>query len=79
MFNHGNHGITVQMLTPSRDVLRQAFAAGFDSIDTGDTFYLGFDAYLSAEGYTKRDDIPCTCSDQGGHGHLPECRWVKAE
>jgi hypothetical protein len=66
------------MLTPSKEVLRQAFAAGFESIDEGDTFYLGFNAYLSAEGYDKRDDIPCTCPDHGAHGHLPECRWVKA-
>ena len=68
-----------QMLTPSGDQLRQAFAEGFEAIDDGYTFYLGFDAYLSAEGYTKRDDISCTCSDRGAHGHLPECRWVKTE
>ena len=67
------------MLKPSKEVLRQAFAAGFESIDEGDTFYLGFNAYLFAAGYTKRDDIPCTCSDRGAHGHLPECRWVKAD
>ena len=65
--------------TPPADLLRQAFAAGFQSIDEGHTFYLGFDAFLTANGYAKRDDIPCTCSDQGAHGHLPECRWVKAE
>jgi hypothetical protein len=68
-----------QLLTPSADQLRQAFAAGFDSIDDGDTFYLGFNGYLSAEGYTKREDIPCTCPDLGAHGHLPECRWVKTK
>ena len=68
----------LQMLTPSRELLRRAFAAGFESIDDGDTFYLGFNAFLSAEGYVNRDDIPCTCSDGGAHGHLPECRWVKA-
>ena len=65
------------MTTPSQDVLRQAFAAGFESIDAGDTFYVGFDAYLILTGYIKRNDIPCTCSDNGSHGHLPECRWVK--
>ena len=59
--------------------MRRAFAAGFESIDDGDTFYMGFNACLSAEGYVKRDDIPCTCSDGGAHGHLPECRWVQAE
>ena len=68
-----------QLLAPSTELLRRAFAAGFESIDDGDTFYLGFDNLLSAEGYVKRDDIPCTCSDRGAHGHLPECRWVKAE
>ena len=67
------------MTAPTKNVLRQAFVAGFESIDEGNTFYRGFDAYLSAEGYTRRDDIPCTCSDRGVHGHLPECRWVKAE
>ncbi len=65
------------MISPSQDVLRQAFAAGFESIDAGDTFYVGFDAYLILTGYIKRNDIPCTCSDNGAHGHLPECRWVK--
>ena len=67
------------MLTPSTDLLRRAFAAGFESIDDGDTFYLGFNGYLSAAGYARRDDIPCTCPDQGAHGHQPECRWVRAE
>ena len=65
------------MTTPSKEVLRHAFAAGFESIDAGDTFYVGFDAYLILTGYIKRNDIPCTCSDNGAHGHLPECRWVK--
>ncbi|CAI8033833.1 hypothetical protein GBAR_LOCUS19084 [Geodia barretti] len=67
------------MLTPSKEVLQQAFAAGFDSIDDGDTFYQGFNACLSAQGYAKREDISCTCPDHGTHGHLPECRWVKVE
>ena len=43
----------------------------------GHTFYLGFDAFLTANGYTKREDIPSKCSDQSTHGHLPECRGVK--
>ena len=59
------------MTSPSQEVLRQAFAAGFESIDAGDTFYVGFDAYLILTGYIKRNDIPCTCSDNGAHGHLP--------
>ena len=67
------------ILTPSKETLRQAFTAGFESIDDGESFYRGFNACLSAQGYTKRDDIPCTCPDHGTHGHQPECRWVKAE
>ncbi len=63
---------------PSREQLREAFQAGFDSIDDGDGFYFGFHSVLESQGFGKRDDIPCTCSDNGSHGHQPECRWVKA-
>jgi hypothetical protein len=63
---------------PSRDQLRGAFQAGFDSIDDGDGFYVGFRGFLEDHGYGLREDIPCTCSDSGAHGHQPECRWVKA-
>ena len=62
---------------PSLDDLRLAFRAGFQSIDDGDTFYVGFHAFLESSGFRKREDIPCTCPDDGGHGHMPECRWVK--
>jgi hypothetical protein len=62
---------------PTREELRQAFEAGFQSIDAGDTFYTGFQAFLEANGYRKREEVPCTCRDSGAHGHLPECRWVK--
>ena len=65
-------------MTPTQELLRAAFAAGFQSIDDGYTFYTGFDSYLESNGYAKRDDIVCTCSDSGFHGHMPECRWVKA-
>ncbi len=65
-------------LSPTQDVLRAAFAAGFQSIDEGYTFYTGFDSHMESSGYTKRDDIPCTCPDDGHHGHMPECRWVRA-
>jgi len=65
-------------LTPTQELLRAAFAAGFQSIDDGYTFYTGFDSCLENNGYAKRDDIDCTCSDHGFHGHMPECRWVKA-
>ena len=63
---------------PDHNQLREAFQAGFDSIDDGDGFYLGFHSYLESHGFRKREEIPCTCSDNGAHGHQPECRWVKS-
>ena len=63
-------------MVPTQKNLKEAFQAGFQSIDDGDGFYTGFDAYLETSGYVKREDIPCTCPDGGAHGHLPECRWV---
>lgn len=63
---------------PSREELRHAFQAGFQSIDAGDTFYSGFYTFLTSIGYRKRDEFTCTCGDDGAHGHLPECRWMKA-
>ena len=62
---------------PNYEELRDAFQAGFDSIDDGDGFYHGFHAFLADRGFGKREDIPCTCSDNGAHGHQPECQWVK--
>ena len=64
-------------MQPTREELRQAFEAGFQSIDEGDNFYTGFHAFLESRGYRKREDARCTCSDGGAHGHLPECRWVR--
>jgi hypothetical protein len=66
------------IVQPTREELRQAFQAGFQAIDAGDTFYAGFEAYLEALGYRKQAEAPCTCRDGGAHGHLPECRWLKA-
>jgi len=63
---------------PTREELRQAFQAGFQTIDEGETFDAGFEAFLASLGYHKQDNTPCTCRDGGAHGHLPECRWVKA-
>ena len=63
---------------PTREELRQAFQAGFQSIDEGESFYTGFYVSLTSMGYRAHEDIPCTCPDGGRHGHLPECRWVKA-
>ena len=65
------------VIEPSLEELRLAFQAGFQSIDDGETFYTGFHAFLESSGFRKREDIPCTCPDHGGHGHLPECRRVK--
>jgi hypothetical protein len=66
------------MIQPTFEELGEAFRAGFQSIDEGYTFHVGFQAYLESRGYHRQEGIPCTCSDGGGHGHLPECRWVKA-
>jgi hypothetical protein len=63
---------------PTREELRQAFQAGFQSIDAGDTFYAGFEAFLTSIGYRKREEAGCTCRDDGAARHLPECRWTKA-
>ena len=65
------------MTLPSRQELRDAFQAGFDSIDDGGGFYLGFHSYLQHHGYQLREDLSCTCVDHGAHGHQPECRWAK--
>ena len=64
-------------MQPTSDEIKEAFLAGFQSIDQGDSFHAGFDAYLKSVGCQKRDDIECTCPDHGNHGHMPECRWVK--
>lgn len=63
---------------PSREELRRAFQAGFQSIDDGDSFYSGFNECLASMGYHHAGAMRCTCADGGAHGHLPECRWVKA-
>ena len=62
---------------PSHNELREAFQAGFDSIDDGDGFYFGFRSFLEERGFERRYDIPCTCTDNGDRGHQPECRYVK--
>ncbi len=64
-------------MQPTRQELQQAFQAGFQSIDEGETFYTGFEVFLASLGYHKQDEAQCTCRDGGAHGHLPECRWVK--
>jgi hypothetical protein len=64
-------------MQPTREELRRAFQAGFESIDEGETFYIGFYQYLGLIGYGLQDDAACTCVDGGAHGHMPECRWLK--
>ena len=64
-------------MRPTQEDLRQAFLAGFESIDEGDTFYEGFYQCLGSMGYSLGDDEACTCPDGGAHGHMPECRWLK--
>ncbi len=66
------------MTRPSREELKDAFQAGFESIDDGEGFYPGFHAYLQHHGYLLREDAACTCADNGAHGHQPECRWIRA-
>ena len=64
-------------MQPTLNELQDAFQAGFQSIDEGDTFYVGFHQRLGGLGYQYREEVPCTCSDLGAHGHMPKCRWVK--
>jgi len=64
-------------LQPTHEELREAFKAGFQSIDEGYTFYAGFHSHLEASGYRQAEDTGCTCSDRGEHGHQPECRWLR--
>jgi hypothetical protein len=68
----------VQAVQPTREELRQAFEAGFQSIDEGESFYSGFHAFLESRGYWRQHEAACTCCDGGAHGHLPECRWLKS-
>ena len=63
---------------PSQQELREAFQAGFESIDDGDGFYFGFHTYLESHGFNRLEETSCTCMDDGDHGHQPECRWVKS-
>ena len=53
------------MNQPTYEELREAFQAGFDSIDEGDGFYPGFHAFLEYHGYRLHEDVPCTCMDRG--------------
>ena len=63
---------------PSQEEVLRALEAGYASIDEGEGFYAGFGTYLTAAGYRKRPEAPCTCIDRVAHGHLPECGWTAA-
>ncbi len=62
---------------PNHDEVLAALRAGYRAIDDGYGFYPGFNGWLESLGYSRRDDIGCTCPDSGYRGHLPECRWVR--
>lgn len=68
---------TKYALGPTVDEILEALAAGFVSIDDGHGFQYGFENSLTASGYQQAADSPCNCPDQGWHGHLPECRWLR--
>ena len=51
---------------PTQEELRQAFQAGFQSLDEGETFYAGFEAFLESLGYRKEGGVRCTCRSVGG-------------
>lgn len=65
-------------MSPTETEVDEAFQAGYASIDEGLDFYAGFGTLLSSLGYAFSESAPCICSDKGEHGHLPECRWVRA-
>ena len=62
---------------PTASELDRAYLEGFDAIDEGLTFIVGFGDYLMGLGYRFDESSPCTCSDNGRHGHLTECRWMR--
>ncbi len=68
---------TGEYSAPDPDELLAALRAGYRAIDDGYGFYAGFNGWLESLGYTRRDDVACTCPDHGHRGHLPECRWVR--
>ncbi len=63
---------------PTHEEVLAAIRAGYRAIDDGYGFYPGFNGWLESLGYTRRDDVGCTCPDRGYRGHLPECRWVRS-
>ncbi|MBM3941005.1 MAG: hypothetical protein FJ318_09040 [SAR202 cluster bacterium] len=65
-------------MQPTRDEVVSAILAGYRAIDDGQGFYYGFDNHLMSLGYTFQAEHECTCPDRGGHGHMPECRWLKS-
>lgn len=64
-------------LQPRADEVMNAIRSGYQTIDEGDEFWEGFEKYLVSLGYVRVSDAPCICPDNGRHGHLPECRWIR--
>ncbi len=64
-------------LSPTVNEVVDAEFAGFTSIDEGQGFWYGFENYLMALGYERIAEAPCSCSDNGWHGHQSECRWFR--
>ena len=70
--------MTTKSPIPSPDEVLEAIRAGHQAIDDAEGFYDGFDGHLTSLGYERSEDAACTCPDRGAHGHMPECRWVRA-
>jgi len=64
-------------LAPTGDQVVEAEHAGFGAIDDGQGFWYGFENHLMGLGYAHVDEAPCSCPDDGLHGHMPECRWLR--
>ena len=64
-------------LGPTDDEVVDAERAGFSAIDDGQGFWYGFENHLMGLGYEHVHAAPCSCPDDGRHGHMPECRWFR--
>ncbi len=62
---------------PTNDEVLDAILGGYNSVDDGEGFWPGFDNSLTLLGYQYSDDSPCSCPDDGAHGHMPECGWLR--
>ena len=46
--------------------------------DDANDFFPAFDAWMLVNGYEYDGGLHCNCPDEGEHGHLPWCGYVKA-